>query len=512
MLSDKEKLEEELRFLEDSFNIGVITKEEYETGKERVESKLKESEQKEEAEEDIEVKEIKPEDTEIKPADKEVPEATVEEKQEEVKEDIEVEEVVEKKEEVVETRKEAPKAEILTEDPEEEVKKEESKSVVLETEEVKKEDIPVTLETEEEKTETIPEPKTEEETKKVEDKLATLKTEEGKTEAIPEPKTEEEPQKKEEKVEEIPAEKDAVEETPTEKVSEEPKEVDEEDVVSTKLVVSILIIFVIGLGSWFFFFSGDDDYIDADHVGSGFTTGVDEIEFKAVCSSDKECNEQKGKIGICSNPGKENAECNYIDDVRLNLKVINSDACFNCKTGRILKILNTFYPNIAVKTIELESDEGKELVEKFNIEVMPAYIFESNFKEAYDYEKLSGAFKQKEGNFVMKNTVSYANYYFEREEVSNKLDLFFQEGQEASVKAEDNLKEFLDAFGKNVVFEKHDSNSQIVKELGIITFPTFLINNNIKFSGVQPADKIRENFCQVNFATQCGSGFSKSLV
>jgi len=112
----------------------------------------------------------------------------------------------------------------------------------------------------------------------------------------------------------------------------------------------------------------------------------------------------------------------------------------------------------------------------------------------------------------MKNVVANANYYFQRKEILNKLDLLFQEEQVASVRAEENLQEFLVAFGENVVFEKHNIDSKLVKELGINTFPTFLVNNRIKFSGVQPSDTIRENFCQLNPMADCALGLSKSLV
>ena len=80
MLSEREKLEEELRFLEESFKIGVITKEEYESGKQRIESDFKRLDEeiperkiqvneikdeqemkKEEAEKDVQTKEIKDE-------------------------------------------------------------------------------------------------------------------------------------------------------------------------------------------------------------------------------------------------------------------------------------------------------------------------------------------------------------------------------------------------------------------------------------------------------------------
>ena len=48
MDKEKEKLEQELNFLKESFESEVITKEEFEKGKERIEKKLKEPDSSEE--------------------------------------------------------------------------------------------------------------------------------------------------------------------------------------------------------------------------------------------------------------------------------------------------------------------------------------------------------------------------------------------------------------------------------------------------------------------------------
>ncbi|MBI2652733.1 hypothetical protein HYX00_04680, partial [Candidatus Woesearchaeota archaeon] len=76
---------------------------------------------------------------------------------------------------------------------------------------------------------------------------------------------------------------------------------------------------------------------------------------------------------------------------------------------------------------------------------------------------------------------------------------------------EKNLKEFLDAF-KEVKFDKYLSNELLAKELNIKTFPTFLINNRVKFSGVHTAETVKENFCKMNKLKECEKGLSKNLV
>lgn len=221
---------------------------------------------------------------------------------------------------------------------------------------------------------------------------------------------------------------------------------------------------------------------------------------------------QKGKIGICNNPGKENAECEYIEDAEVKLMILNSKDCFNCDIRRVLSILNDFFPNIETESIGFETEEGKETANKYGITALPAYILNSSLAETHNYPKFFNAFNKIGSSYVMKTTVANSNYYLNREEISNKLDLFLKTGQVSSSKAEENLKEFLETFDGKVDFEKHDADSEIAKELGINTFPTFLVNNKIKFGGVQPADRLRENFCQVNSVTPCALGLSKSLV
>ena len=50
MLSEKEKLEEELKLLKESYSLDVITKGEYEDAKHRIEGKIKELDRKESSE------------------------------------------------------------------------------------------------------------------------------------------------------------------------------------------------------------------------------------------------------------------------------------------------------------------------------------------------------------------------------------------------------------------------------------------------------------------------------
>jgi len=454
MLSEKERLDEELRFLKESLHIGVITQEEYDVAQKRVENKLS---------------------------------ALSDEK-------VFGEKTTSEYEKEIQSKKSD------TEESQSQLKTEETKSSDIQavnqdmSDKKEKDDFDKDL--------------------KRETKYVSL-GELGKEEKISDESKEEEKEieredsvdvTKKEEDEEIYVEAKPYQEKNNEIPITDDSKVDvyfEDDKGNKRIFAYIGIIIVVSLGLWYFFSLGSSEI---DKGGNG----VDVVSL-IECSSDEDC-KKKGKIGICEDSGLENAECNYIEDVEISLKVLNSKKCFNCDTARVLSILRDFYPNINVENIDIETEAGKDLAEKFDLNLLPAYIMDSKLEEAYNYDKLSNTFTKVDDDFIMKNTAANSNYYFTRENVPNKLDLFVQRNHGASLRAGKNIEEFLELFDDKIEFKTYDSDSRIARELGINTFPAFLINNKLKFSGVQPANKVKENFCKLNDLDECGQKLSENLV
>jgi len=411
MLTEKEKLEEELNLLKESLDLNVITKEEFENAKQRIEVKLKElrvlEQKKDESKEKSEVGEIKKSEEEPKITEELKPDGGKEE------EKIEIKELNEN-----DIKKEEIEHEVTKEEGTEEKVKPEEERKEAEFEEVKTEEVKVTEEKVAEEVEKPSEEAKVTEEVKAADEVEKPSDEDNVTEdKVPEEEVEE----KEATVEE-----------------KQPEVVEEDKKSSKKIFVYIAIIVILGFAGLYYYYTGSELVISED-----IPTDIpsDNVIILIACSSDKECS-REGSIGICNNPGQEDAECEYIEDAEIKLTILNSDSCFNCGTARILSILKGFYPNINVENIDFETREGKELRERFLINALPAYIFNSSFKEAYNYDKLSNSFNEAKANFVMKNTVANANYYLDRKEIQYKLELIVKNNQTASIKAEENLKEF----------------------------------------------------------------------
>ena len=231
----------------------------------------------------------------------------------------------------------------------------------------------------------------------------------------------------------------------------------------------------------------------------------------AACSSNIDC-KQEGKEGLCLNFGTKNAKCEFKNIQKTNVIVLNDRKnCFNCDTQRVLSILENWFGALNVKEMDYNTNDGKNIAEIFTPTLLPLYILDENITKKQSFDQFKQVFVKKDNNYVLNENTAGSAFYFRRENIPNKLDLFIISGDDASIKAENNLKEFLNAF-KEVKFEKHSSNDKLTQELNIKTFPTFLVNNQVKFSGVLSAETIKENFCKINKLLECDKSLSKSLI
>ena len=174
-------------------------------------------------------------------------------------------------------------------------------------------------------------------------------------------------------------------------------------------------------------------------------------------------------------------------------------------------MLEGWFGALDSKEVNYDTDEGKLLADKYGINVLPAYVLEEKIINSSSFGQFRQIFIKRGDMYVLKEDAAGATFYFRRENIPNSLDLFMKSNDAASAKAEKNLQEFLSAF-KSVQFERHIQGDVLTSELNIRTFPAFLINNQVKFSGVQTADVIKTNYCALNLAEECKNPLSKSLI
>ena len=239
------------------------------------------------------------------------------------------------------------------------------------------------------------------------------------------------------------------------------------------------------------------------------SSGNKPADFTAACSSDADCS-QTGKHGLCIEPKTKNSRCEFTDIKKTNVIVLNGrNECFNCEPNRVLAILEGWFGPINAKEVNYYTEYGRNLSDAIGVRTLPSYILNENISKLQSFADFGQAFAKKGNMYILKEDAAASTFYFKRENVPNKIELFAKEGE--SAKAESNLKQFLDNFD-SVIFEKHLATDPLTQELGIKTFPTFLVNNRVKFTGVQSAETIKENFCSINKLKGCEIQLSRSLT
>ena len=231
-----------------------------------------------------------------------------------------------------------------------------------------------------------------------------------------------------------------------------------------------------------------------------------EPKFTAACYSSEDCIK-----GICTNPGTKDAKCEFTER-KVKVMVLNDKKdCFNCDTKRVLGILESWFGPLDAEEIDYGTKNGTEFAESIEARMIPSYAVYGNISNDPEFEKFKRAFVIKGDAYVLSEDAAASTLYFRRESIPNELGLFAKKGDSATVKVQNNLKEFLEAF-PNASFNVYYAEDQLTKELGIKAFPTFLVNNRVRFSGIHTAETIKDNFCSLNKLEECNKKLSMSLV
>ena len=148
-----------------------------------------------------------------------------------------------------------------------------------------------------------------------------------------------------------------------------------------------------------------------------------------TCGADSDCAPQDGKVALCKNPNSPNSACEYQDDAKTQLTVINEKTCNSCDSTQVVLALKKIFLNMDVKDVDASSDEGKQIIKDMGITVAPSFVFDSNIVKTYAWqnnEKLRTVFEQKNGNYKILDAATGASFYIDakaREEFLKKAGI-----------------------------------------------------------------------------------------
>lgn len=85
----------------------------------------------------------------------------------------------------------------------------------------------------------------------------------------------------------------------------------------------------------------------------------------------------------------------------VTVKVISDENCEKCDPAEALVWLRRVSPTISAEKINFDSEEGKNIIEKFSIKTLPAFIFSDDITKTEFYAEAQSIFKQQENLFEL---------------------------------------------------------------------------------------------------------------
>ena len=124
--------------------------------------------------------------------------------------------------------------------------------------------------------------------------------------------------------------------------------------------------------------------VDFSNTSGGRVLGIQKF------SSDNKVMEKNGQTWVA------------YDDPIIKTTVITDKDCEACDpTETIDMIRQSLLPTIKVTRIESGSEKAKQLIEKFKIKAIPAFIFGSELAKAKNFKKASSVFQENDGSYLL---------------------------------------------------------------------------------------------------------------
>ena len=143
-----------------------------------------------------------------------------------------------------------------------------------------------------------------------------------------------------------------------------------------------------------------------------------------ACFKGSDCGNKKGLVSTCQNPGELSAVCAYFEPQKFEAILITDVNCKFCSTQFSENMLKDLFAGINFKVIDYKNNEAIELIKKYSITSLPAFILPEEVKKNAGISNVSDFFDEKNGKIFPKRELSGMFLFLERKEIPGRLDFF----------------------------------------------------------------------------------------
>lgn len=128
---------------------------------------------------------------------------------------------------------------------------------------------------------------------------------------------------------------------------------------------------------------------------------------------------------ICSEYDEKPEACLDIPEpVKFDVTILTSENCDTCNTARPEAALKEIFEGISFRHVNIDTEEGKELVERYGAVKVPTFVFDSKVNETEVWKSeptLSEAFKEIDSVYVLDDRATGAVQYIDPEKEALRL-------------------------------------------------------------------------------------------
>ncbi len=148
-------------------------------------------------------------------------------------------------------------------------------------------------------------------------------------------------------------------------------------------------------------------------------------KFFPQCFSDKDCPSKERLVVQCDNPGTLFARCIYVEAKEIDIIIITDKQCSFCVTRFTEEYLKKIFAGVNFRIIDYRTKEARQLIKKYGINYLPAFIVPKTIEEENVFSKVSNFLEDKGDKFLIKNDLSGMFLFLNRKKIPNNIDVFF---------------------------------------------------------------------------------------
>ena len=144
------------------------------------------------------------------------------------------------------------------------------------------------------------------------------------------------------------------------------------------------------------------------------------------CFRGQDCPKKKRLMARCQNPSRLESLCTYYETKKNEAILITDKKCPLCSVELPKKFLRDNFLELEMdfKVLDYRDLMAKELIEKYQLETLPSFVFPLELKEEKGFKKMSRFFEEKKDKLFLKKEMAGIFLYLKRKESPRRIDYF----------------------------------------------------------------------------------------